>query len=117
VEKEIRARAFSRLFLAESGALYAEVKTILRILALVLVLGAGGFWLATGANRGWTKNQVEKKTVDDVTGIEGVTYEKKFVPGVDFLGASAAAALVLFGVSFLFRNKHQSQTSHQTQHT
>ena len=93
------------------------MKSILRTLALVIALGAAGFWVANGANRGWTKNSVPKKTVDEVTGIEGVTYEKKFVPGVDFLGASAAAAVIVFGVSFLFRNKTPSQTSNQTQHT
>ena len=38
-----------------------------RIIALLIVLAATGFWVAAGANRGWTKNQVEKKTLDEVT--------------------------------------------------
>ena len=67
-------------------------------------MAAIGFWAASGANRGWTKTSVPTKTLDEVTGIEGVTYEKRFVPGVDFLGAALLGAGILAGVSFLFRN-------------
>lgn len=81
------------------------MKNELRILASILLLGAVGFWTATGASRGWTKTSVPKKTLDEVTGIEGVTYEKKLVPGLDFLGAAVVGAGILAGASFLFRNK------------
>ena len=77
----------------------------LRIIAALLILGATGFWVATGANRGWTKTSVQRKTLDEVTGIEGVSYEKRFVPGVDFLGAVVIGAGILTGASFLFRTK------------
>ena len=60
----------------------------LRILALVLALAAAGTWLATGGNRGWTKTSVPVKTVDEITGLEAVNYERRFVPGLDFLGAA-----------------------------
>jgi hypothetical protein len=85
----------------------------LRIVALLLVVAAGGYWLAAGANLGWNKNKVEKKTLDPVTGIEGITYEKHFVPGAEFLGETGLGAIVLAGASFLFRNK-QIATSNQT---
>jgi hypothetical protein len=81
------------------------MKKTLRIVAAILFFGAMGFWLASGANRGWTKTSVPKKTVDDVTGIEGVTYEQEFIPGLDFLGGSVIGAGILAGASFLFRNK------------
>jgi TRAP-type C4-dicarboxylate transport system permease small subunit len=87
------------------------MKRTLRIVALLIVLAAAGFWLAAGANRGWTKNQVEKKTLDEVTGIEGIAYEKKFVPGLDFLGAAVVVAGFLAGVSFLLRNHEKPQPS------
>ena len=77
----------------------------LRVLAAIVLLSAIVFWAAKGGNCGWTKNQVPKKIVDEVTGLEGVTYVKKFVPGVDFLAAAAAGACVLAGASFLFRSK------------
>jgi hypothetical protein len=89
------------------------VKTILRVLAGVLCLGAIGFWAAAGANRGWTKTSVPVKTLDEVTGIEGVTYHKKFVPGVDVLAVAGAGAVVLAAVSFLFRTKHTRQASNE----
>ena len=76
---------------------------ILKLLALLLVLAAVTTWLVTGANRGWTKTSVAVKTLDDVTGIEGITYKKKFLPGVDFLGAGAAVAVGLAGASLFFR--------------
>ncbi len=81
------------------------MKRIFRTMAVGFVLAGVGFWLAGGANRGWTKTSVPKKTVDEVTGIEGVTYEKKLVPGVDFLGGAVLAAGILAGVSFLFQTK------------
>ena len=71
----------------------------------MLAAGSIIFWAAAGANRGWTKTSVPRKMVDEVTGIEGVSYEKRFVPGVDFLGAALAGAGILAGASFLFRTK------------
>ena len=77
----------------------------LRILALLLALAAAGTWVATGGNRGWTKTSVPKKTVDEVTGLEAINYDRRFVPGLDFLGAALLGASLLASASFLFRNK------------
>ncbi len=82
------------------------MKRTLRIVALVLVLAAGGTWLATGANRGWTRTTVPLRTVDRVTGLEGIEYRKQFVPGLDFLGAALAGAALLAGATLFFRNQH-----------
>ena len=86
------------------------MKKILQLLAVLVLLAAGTTWLATGTNRGWTKTSVAVKTLDPVTGIEGISYEKKFLPGVDFLGAAALGAGVLAGASLFFRNNKQTQT-------
>jgi hypothetical protein len=87
------------------------MKKVLQLLAALVFIGALITWLATGANRGWTKTSVPVKAVDEVTGIEGITYEKRFAPGLDFLGAGLLGAAVLTGVSFLFRkNSNQNQT-------
>jgi hypothetical protein len=81
------------------------MKRNLRIFALVLLLAAGLTWLTTGANRGWTRTSVPVKTLDPVTGIEGIEYHKQFVPGLDFLGGALLGAGFLAGTSFFFR-KH-----------
>jgi hypothetical protein len=86
------------------------MKRALRILALILALGAAILWLALGANRGWTKNSVEVKKLDEVTGLEGITYEKRFIPGLDFLGGALLGTGVLAGASLLFRNQPKTST-------
>jgi ABC-type Na+ efflux pump permease subunit len=83
------------------------MKKALRLLALLVALIAAIVWLAAGGNRGWTKTSVPVKTLDEVTGIEGITYQKKFLPGVDFLAVAFAGAFVLAGASFFFRRSHK----------
>lgn len=91
------------------------MKRTLQSLALLVVLAAAAIWLATGANRGWTKTSVPVKTLDEVTGIEGITYQKKFLPGVDFLGAALGGAALLAGTSFFFRKPKSNQTQNNQQ--
>jgi hypothetical protein len=86
------------------------MRRILQLLAVLVLLAAGTTWLATGANRGWTKTSVMVRTLDPVTGIDGISYEKKFLPGVDLLGASAMVAALLAGTSLFFSNKKQTTT-------
>lgn len=85
------------------------MKRILQILALLVVLAAAVTWLGTGANRGWTKTSVPIKTLDTVTGIDGISYQPKFLPGVDFLGAAFGGATLLAGASLLFRKKAETK--------
>ena len=80
-------------------------KTVLRAVAAILILAAAGMWVATGANRGWTKTSVPVKRTDEVTGITVDDYQKRFVPGIDFLGAALLGSGILAGASFLFRKK------------
>lgn len=70
-----------------------------------MLVSAVGTWLATGASLGWTKTKMQVKKLDEVTGIEGIEYQKCFVAGVDFLGVALLGAGVLAGVSLLFRKK------------
>ena len=85
-------------------------RTVFRAFALLLFVATMALWLATGANRGWTKTSVPVKRTDEVTGITVDEYQKRFVPGVDFLGAALLGSVILAGASFLFRNQ-QTQTS------
>ena len=89
------------------------MKKALRILAVLVLLAAGTTWLVTGANRGWTKTSVMVKTADPVTGIDGISYEKKFIAGVDFLGAAALGAGLLAGASCLVSKPKKKQTTNR----
>ena len=89
------------------------MKRVLKLLALLVLLAAGATWLVTGANRGWTKTSVAVKTLDPVTEIEGITYQKKFLPGVDFLGATFGGAVLLAGASLFFRKPKTNQTTNK----
>ena len=81
------------------------MRKIIQAVALLVALGAVALWAARGANRGWTKTQVQVTTLDEVTGLEGVSYQDRFVPGVDFVGGALLGAGVLAGASLLIRNK------------
>ncbi len=87
------------------------MKKTLNLLALAIVLAAGVTWAVTGANRGWTKTSVKVETLDPVTGIEGITYQPKFLPGMDFLGAAAGVAVALAGSTLLIRNQNKTNVS------
>jgi hypothetical protein len=86
------------------------MKRLLQIVALVVALSALALWAAKGARIGWTKTGKEVRTLDEVTGIEGITYKKGFWPGVDFLGSALIGAGVLAGASLLIRNKPKTKT-------
>jgi len=82
----------------------------IKAFALLLLLAGLAAWVATGANRGWTKTSVPVKVLDEVTGIEAITYQQRFVPGIDFLGAAAGTSAFLFGISIFFRRKAAEQS-------
>ncbi len=89
----------------DSAASTARPKTIwrksLRLTAVLLMVGVSVFWTAKGAHRGWTQNQVPVKQTDPITDIEFVTYEDRFVPGIDILAAGVALGVLLLGVSLV----------------
>lgn len=84
-------------------------RRLLLLAAAVLALGTVGFWAAKGAHRGWSQNRVPVKAVDEVTGLEHVTYEDRYVPGVDFLGGGLVLAGAVAGVSLFLRKNNNSQ--------
>ena len=86
------------------------MKHTLRVLALLLAVSAVVAWFALGANRGWTRTTVPLKTVDEVTGIEGIHYRKQFVPGLELLGSALLGAGFLAGASLFFRNQQTNMT-------
>jgi hypothetical protein len=91
------------------------MRRIIQLLAILALLAGGITWLATGANRGWTKTSVMEKTPDPVTGIDAISYKSKFLPGVDFLGATTLCAALLAGVLFFFKNKKTTSNQQSNQ--
>jgi len=86
------------------------MKKTLRMIAALLMIGSIAFWTGAGANHGWTKRYVPTKIKDEVTGLEGVRWQRRFVPGIDFLGATWLGAGALTALSFRFRrNKGNPQ--------
>ena len=83
----------------------ARMRTALRWMALGVALATVGVWLFGGPNLGWTKTSVPVTKVEEVTGLDQTVWEKRFLPGVDFVAAGLAAGVALFGVSFVFRRR------------
>ncbi len=78
------------------------------MIALLIVVGVGAWWLGTGANRGWTKTSVATMRTDPITQIDYPVYEDRFVPGVDLVAAAVLLAGVLSGLTFLVPNKKEN---------
>jgi len=84
---------------------FKMVNKTLRWLAFLIVVTAFVSWAALGANRGWTKTSVPVKKTDEVTGITVDDYQKRFVPGLDLLGAAVFGSALLAGLSFFWNKK------------
>jgi hypothetical protein len=82
------------------------MRRILLVAAAALLLGGVAVWFQGGRNRGWTKTSVMTTRIEPVTGLEERVWEKRFVPGVDFLVVTIAGGGVLFLSSFLIRKKN-----------
>ena len=78
------------------------VRPILRVFALLVVVGSTAFWIFTGTHTGFSKNRVEIPQIDPITQIEYIDYEERFVMGVEYLALAYGAALISFGLSFAF---------------
>ena len=87
------------------------MRLTLRLAALGVFLAALVFWLFGGAHVGWTKTTVTRMEKDPVTEIEFPVTEDHFTPGVEFPVGGAAAGLVLFAGSFLFRTKKLNKSN------
>lgn len=85
-----------------------QLPLALRALSALLLGGLLTYWALSGAHRGWSMDQVPVTKTDEITGIVYVEYETLFVPGIEFLGSGIAASGLLFGLSFLFRNRHSN---------
>ena len=80
------------------------IAKVLLVAGLLLAVGTATFWAAKGAHRGWSQHRVPHKQIDEVTGLEQVTYEDRYVPGIEILGSGVGLGLALTALSLFFRN-------------
>jgi hypothetical protein len=71
------------------------------MLSAFLAVFSFAFWAAAGWNKGWTKTQIPITQTDEVTGIEYVTYQDHFMPGVELFGLALIFCLGLFAITFI----------------
>ena len=72
------------------------------MIALAVLIATGLFWYTQGANTDWTRHTVSIPQIDPVTQAEYTIEKPKYVPGIEFIGGSAAVVVALFSSSFLF---------------
>ena len=84
------------------------MRSLLRILSVILLVTALGWWWKAGSNKGWTKTSVQVWKYDEITEIKYPETVERFVPGVDFLAGASAVSLGLAGASFVFRKRIQA---------
>jgi len=88
------------------------MKRTLQSLAALVALAGILIWISAGGRRGWTQTSTPVTSIDQVTGLEGITYQQRFLPGLDFLAGALLGAGLLAGASLMFRNKtNQSSQS------
>lgn len=90
---------------SHSGRRPRALRRALRWIALLLLAASAGFWAAKGAHRGWSQHKVPVAQKDEITGLDYVSYEDRFVPGVEFLAGGVGLAAALFALSFLIQRK------------
>jgi hypothetical protein len=83
---------------------------MLRFVGALLAVVVFAYWAAAGSNTGWTKDKLEIKKTDEVTGIEYVEYKNHFLPGIEFLVLGTGFGLALIGITF-FPSKKSKHTS------
>jgi hypothetical protein len=77
------------------------MRNLLRTLSAAVLAATLVWWISAGAHTGWSKTSVANMMTDEITGIDYPVWEKRFVPGVDFLAAGATISALLLGTSFL----------------
>jgi hypothetical protein len=81
------------------------VRRLLRVAAaLIAAVVLAGWWMG-GAHRGWSQTSVAIEKTDEVTGLSYRDYERRFVPGLELLGAGLGLAVLVGLASFLAKSK------------
>jgi hypothetical protein len=92
----------------EAGQSSGRSRKLLRIAALIVLLGAVGGWIASGARVGWTQTSITELKTDEITGIEYPVRQPAFVPGLEVPVAGVLLAAGLAGLSLLARRARRA---------
>ena len=83
-----------------------RMRRAFRVLGVVTAVVVVAVWVASGANRGWTKTTTSEMLKDPVTEIEYPRPRQTiFSPGVEVLGSGLALAVVFVIASFFNKPK------------
>lgn len=88
-----------------------SLRKFARVLLLLGMGAVGGYWLSAGAHSGWSMNRVPVEQTDEITGLVFTTYEERYVPGIEVLGGSLAAGLILLGFTYFPFKKTKCPTT------
>lgn len=78
-------------------------RIVLRLVAGLLIVAVFVWWAINGAHIGWTMTQVPSTQVDEVTQLEYIAYEERFVPGLELLLAGVAIGTAIIAFTFFVR--------------
>lgn len=81
---------------------------ILRIAGVSTAFATFVLWAAGGFNTGWTKNRIEVREEDPITGLEAIRYEETFLAGLEVLAAGVFLGVVLFAIGIFLGRKRSS---------
>jgi hypothetical protein len=84
------------------------IRKVLLVSGLLVAGGTTAFWAAKGAHRGWSQHRVPHKQIDEVTGLEQITYEDRYVPGIEVLAGGVGLGVALAALSLFF---HKPKTA------
>lgn len=62
-------------------------------------------WATGGFHTGWTRNRIEVREEDPITGLEAIRYEETFIMGVELLALGLVIGSVLMFAGIFLRRK------------
>jgi len=85
-------------------------KRVIALGALVLAIGVGIYWWASGASV-WTMTEVPVETKDELFGTTSIQWEPGFRLGLEYAAPAAGGLLVIAGVLLWMVRRDRRRTA------